>query len=90
MNDPTYNTVAQFAHVGMAYAITLSVLLIGNGAVLYWYLPVAVGLAAAKEFWYDYKFESPEVRGSSLVDFTFYLVGISAATIFWMLIGGYR
>jgi len=35
--------------------------------------------ALVKEFWYDERYETPEVRGSSAEDFIFYCVGILAA-----------
>ena len=43
------------------------------------FIAYVVGLSAAaiKEFWYDYKYETAEERGSSLLDFTMYAVGLS-------------
>jgi hypothetical protein len=38
-----------------------------------------VGFAAAKEFWYDYKYEDAKTRGSSLLDFSMYCVGVALA-----------
>jgi hypothetical protein len=82
--NPSYNMTAQFAHAGMAYSITLSVLLLFGMRSLYWYLPASVGLAAFKEFYYDQKYETAEVRGSNTEDFLFYVLGIITATVFWM------
>ena len=82
MADPSLNTVSQFAHFGVAYSITLSLLIIFGFSMLWWFLPVAIGLAAWKEFWYDYRYETPDVRGSSLEDFLFYVGGVGAAVVF--------
>jgi hypothetical protein len=84
--NPSFNTVSQFAHLGVSYSITLSVLTIGGLHSLYWFLPISVGAAAVKEFWYDEKYETAEVRGSSLEDFIVYLTGISGAIAFDLLI----
>lgn len=37
---------------------------------------VGVGAAAFKEFWWDYHYEDVATRGSSLLDFSMYCVGI--------------
>ncbi len=84
MTNPSFNTVSQFAHAGVAYSITLSVLVALGYPALLWFLPITIGLAAGKEFWYDYKYETPEVRGSSLEDFAFYLIGIGSAVLFYV------
>ncbi len=86
MADPSLNTVSQFAHAGVAYSITLSLLMALGLTALWWFLPIAVGLAAWKEFWYDYKYETAEVRGSSLEDFSFYMSGIVGAILFFMVL----
>ena len=88
MSDPSINTVSQFAHVGVAYAVTLSVLMVVGIQAIYWFIPMGVGAAAVKEFWYDAKYETAEVRGSSLQDFLFYCAGIAGAALFWMFAGG--
>lgn len=85
MADPSLNEVSQFAHFGIAYAITLSLLVLLGFHMLWWYLPVAIGLAAWKEFWYDYHYETPAVRGSSLEDFLFYMIGIGGANAFYVV-----
>lgn len=83
MSDPSFNTVAQIAHVAVAYAVVLSLLLVLGPGSLYWLIPVSVGAAAIKEFWYDEKYESASVRGSSLEDFLWYCVGIIGAIGFF-------
>lgn len=87
MADPSFNTVSQFAHAGVAYAITLSVLMSLGLEAMWWFVPIAVALAAVKEFWYDYKYESAEARGSSLEDFSFYMSGVVGALLFYVVIG---
>lgn len=49
-----------------------------------WHAPgtafvVLVFAAVLKEFWYDYKYEDPEVRGSSMRDFGYYIAGAGNA-----------
>jgi len=77
--DPSFNTISQSAHFFCgAYILHL---FHGN----FWIILIAVGLAALKEFWYDYHFESKEVRGSSFEDFLFYClgIGVGVTTSIW-------
>lgn len=77
-----FNQVAQLGHFAGGAAIVLAF-------VVLWRVPYAeyVGFgivavaAAAKEFYYDEHYESTEVRGSSLEDFLFYLIGAGAAML---------
>jgi len=85
--DPrTFNDVAQSGHfLAGCLAVFAPIVLIGpwwrwvgGGAVVVW--------AAAKEFWYDSRFESTEVRGSDLEDFSFYVAGaLVSLTLFAMV-----
>jgi hypothetical protein len=81
--DPkTFNQVAQLGHFAGGAAITLATVVLWHN----YYAPFAgasiVALAAAvKEFWFDERFESAEVRGSSAEDFFLYLLGAGAAAI---------
>jgi len=43
---------------------------------------VGVAAAAIKEFWWDYKYEDAATRGSSLLDFSMYMIGISLGWLF--------
>ena len=48
---------------------------------------IYIGLTAFKEFYYDNRYEIPEIRGSSLKDFIFYQVGwISGLFLYKMAI----
>ena len=73
--DPSFDTVSQSAHF-FSGAFVIHVFH-GNWKIIV----IAVILAAIKEFWYDYHYESAEVRGSSLKDFVFYCLGIAAGAI---------
>jgi len=77
ITDKEFDLVAQNAHVlAGALAVLGSIALWGPSSKL----PATVmmiAFAAIKEFWYDQQYESPEVRGSNLRDFTFYCVGIA-------------
>ncbi len=86
--DPSFfYEVAQFAHTGMAGLIYLSIGHIAQRFHFFswlWFgmlISCGVGLAALKEFWYDEKYETPVTRGSSLKDFTFYILGIYIAAV---------
>jgi hypothetical protein len=77
-----FNSVAQAGHFAGGAAIVLAIVVLWRAT----YAPFAgfsiVLLASAiKEFWFDYKYESTEVRGSSLEDFLMYLAGAGAAMI---------
>lgn len=75
----TFNVVAQLAHFAGGLAIVFGAYsLWGMHAAL-----IATGIlavvAAVKEFWYDYRYETPAERGSSALDFAIYLVGAGIA-----------
>lgn len=84
IDDKTFDDVSQFAHAGCAAFLVL----VGANLGYPW---TAAGLmllwALGKEFIYDEKYETPEVRGSSLTDFAFYCVGIAVALLFNFLRG---
>jgi hypothetical protein len=76
INPTTFNTVSQISHaLGGAFAMVCGAFLFGPHSLLY-IGPAFVIYAAAKEFWYDFQYESAAVRGSSLEDFLFYLLGL--------------
>ncbi len=89
MIDPkTFNSVAQAGHFacgmlcvfGPAYLFGHSYSYCGAGAITLY--------ALAKEFWWDEKYESTEVRGSSLEDFIFYVLGAAGALLLqWAVLG---
>jgi hypothetical protein len=75
-----FNSVSQAGHFAGGAAIVLATVVLWHATQAPYAGFVIVALAAAlKEFWYDYKYESSEVRGSSLEDFLFYLSGALAA-----------
>jgi hypothetical protein len=85
ITDELFDEIAQNSHWagGLAF-VWGSVCLIGPGAL--WYSVLAgMAIAAAKEFWYDEKYETTEVRGSSLEDFTYYCVGLIGGALIYFL-----
>jgi hypothetical protein len=77
-----FNEVAQLAHFAGGVAITMTTVVLWRAS----YAPFVgfgiVALAAAvKEFYWDNKHESAEVRGSNAKDFSFYLLGAGAAAV---------
>jgi hypothetical protein len=84
--DPAlFNSVAQTGHtIAGALAVFAPLVLIGPmwrfvgaGVIVLW--------ALVKEFWWDQHYETPEIRGSSLEDFTFYCVGAGIALLVYQL-----
>jgi hypothetical protein len=77
-----FNQVAQLGHFAGGAALVLATVVLWRDAHAPFAGFAGVCLAVAlKEFWYDYKYESTEVRGSSAEDFSFYLLGAGAAAI---------
>jgi len=72
------NIFDQIGHFLGAYSVVLTIFIFH---VPYWLYISALGVtiwAIGKEFWYDEHYEDAAVRGSSLLDFTFYMVGLAA------------
>ena len=89
MNDrippKTFNAVAQAGHL---QAGCLAVFVPAAFTQrLFWSLVGALLMtlfAAGKEFWYDHRYESKQVRGSDLEDFSFYAGGAALSLlIYW-------
>lgn len=74
--NSTFNFVAQMTHVLGGSLLTLApVYLFGDESLIY-SVPIVLVIAAFKEFYIDYKYEDADTRGSSLLDFIMYCVGI--------------
>ena len=82
MIDPKeFNFVSQVSHtIGGALAVIAGVYLFGPMAQP-WVCGVGILAAAVKEFWYDQNYETPEVRGSNLQDFSFYCAGLALGSL---------
>lgn len=64
-----FNTVAQLSHAGWGLAIVFGPMaLVHSWKVTLIVAGVWIAYTLVKEFWYDYHYETPEVRGSSLLD----------------------
>ena len=75
--DPKFfNMVAQFSHFFAGATVYLTIGVLFSFRIAVFMLPVGVGLAAWKEFWYDMHKENPATAGSSIEDFAFYMAGI--------------
>ena len=74
ISDNEFELVSQSAHgfSGWAVMLTIGKLL---PHFLWWGAGLYVAYAAVKEFYFDQHFETPEVRGSSLMDFCFQILG---------------
>lgn len=90
--DPKFfNQVSQWAHWGVACTLylTFAIVLHHFGRLHVEDMIIVdvfgVTLAAWKEFFYDEHYENDETRGSSLEDFSFYLLGISTANLITFL-----
>lgn len=79
IDDKEFNSVSQNAHLlGGIVGIWAPFLIWGRLGAL-WAIPIVLVCAGIKEFWYDNKYETTEVRGSNFEDFFFYFVGVIIA-----------
>lgn len=71
----SYYTLADRTHFlgAIVFVLTNALLFNKRGALITFLLVVIWG--AIKEFWYDERYETVEVRGSNLRDFLGYLLG---------------
>lgn len=70
----------QIGHIVGGYAIFLTALHHGYPA---WLSAALVEVwSVPKEFWFDVKYESASVRGSGLLDFSMYQVGLLLSILF--------
>ena len=85
--DPrTFNAVAQSGHfLAGCLAVFAPIVLIGP-AWRWWGALGIVLWAAGKEFLWDPRYESAEVRGSSVEDFCYYIFGaaLSLGIVQWL------
>jgi VanZ family protein len=76
-----FDFVAQNAHLCFgALMVFVPTYIFGPGAL--WYaMALFLVYALVKEFWYDERYETVEVRGSSLKDFLFYMLGAALGLV---------
>ncbi len=80
ITDQQYDTLAQYNHVLFGSTIVFAAMDLYPPAM--WFVIAAYVIYTAwKEFYYDQRYETPEVRGSNLKDFTFYQVGVMLALV---------
>ena len=77
VNKWIWEFTGQAAHASVA-AIAMASLHHHAPHGVIWALAVGVPAAAFKEFWWDYHYEDAATRGSSLLDFSMYMVGLAA------------
>jgi hypothetical protein len=71
VDQKTFDTVAQLSHVGWGVFFVFAPKVLFAGKTYLYIMGLWIVYAAIKEFWYDNKYETPVVRGSSLKDFLF-------------------
>jgi len=82
--NPTYNGLAQAAHAFAAYSIVLTAAYKFGYRVMIVIALLLVAFAIVKEFWFDLKYERPEVSGGwsgGVEDFSFYVIGVCVALL---------
>ena len=80
IENSEFNQVAQLSHFGGAAAIIYgSIVLFGGISAMWPAFFILLIISGVKEFWYDYHYETTDVRGSSLEDFLFYMAGAAFA-----------
>jgi hypothetical protein len=83
LKNPTFNELAQAAHALAGYGLILTAARIGHVAIIVVCLLLVV-YAAIKEFWFDMRYERPEVSGGfkgGVEDFSFYMIGMVVGLI---------
>ena len=78
ITDPEFNLVSQLSHFGWGLAVVLIANLWGYSTTAAW---MWIIYCILKEFWYDAKYETPEVKGSSKLDFWVAVAGSMAALL---------
>lgn len=84
ISQQDYNISSQFAHFFTAAFLVSEVGRIGHKSLF----AAALGMllwATVKEFWYDYHYETADVRGSSLLDFSMYCAGTILAVVLTLI-----
>jgi hypothetical protein len=77
-----FNQIAQAGHFAGGAAIVFGLVVLTHHHSFAWpAFLIVLALAGVKEFWYDEKYETAEVRGSSVEDFVFYAFGAGFAAI---------
>jgi hypothetical protein len=71
-----WDITSQMSHFGCSAALMLVIRIHTSPRVAIIALVFALAIAAGKEFWYDYHYETVDERGSSLLDFVMYALGL--------------
>ena len=81
VDEKTFNLVSQLGHAagGLASAWGSYMFWGWHGAL--WSLLVLAILVGVKEWWWDNKYETAEVRGSNLLDWSMWMVGSVVANL---------
>lgn len=74
-----WNVTSQASHVAVSFAIMQIVKHHGSHSLII--MLIGLLLAVIKEFWYDYHYETETERGSSLLDFVMYALGLGLGYI---------
>ncbi len=86
--DPgTFDSVSQNGHLlAGSWSVFMPIALFG---VRWQFVGAAMMTMFAlwKEFWYDERYETPDVRGSSLEDFLHYVAGVVVSMmVYWAIV----
>ena len=84
-SEKEVDSVGQNAHMLTGGFYTLLFIVFHVAPWLWYAIPFYIGLTAWKEFYYDQKYEIPEIRGSNLKDFIFYQVGWIGGLILYFI-----
>jgi hypothetical protein len=81
VDERTFNLISQLGHFAGGLAVVF-----GSYSFWGWHgalisILVLAGLVAIKEFWWDNKYESVEVRGSNFLDWSMWMVGAAVALV---------
>lgn len=91
LSNPTYNQLAQIAHVAAFYGIALT-LMIFHPTWRWEVQGIGIAYGLLKEFWFDLRYETTEISGEfvgGLTDFSFLMIGLGLADITFYFVKGY-
>ncbi len=80
VNNFIFNFTAQASHLMAGYLVVSKTKQYGGHKAAWIVAGIGTATAAFKEFYWDFRFEDVETRGSSLLDFTMYATGIILGT----------
>jgi hypothetical protein len=81
VDEKTFNLVSQMGHCAGGLASAWGSYMFWGQKGALWSMLVLAILVGIKEWWWDNKYETAEVRGSNLLDWSMWMVGSAVANL---------